>query len=279
MKLEDLIKKVTPLLSDSQKFQQLTQEDKEIYGTPELIVLSISKPTNPDCALKLKNWLDWRAAPYKAERHSEYLFLSDSDFNNSAPRILVSAILKIPNDIEVYLRQFNNKQRYRITGQKALNMGYTSQIIKPQEYTKEIWEIIHSCKERQGRPIAKMFLERDKDHKFSEYKNYIDPLYQDICVGVFSPEGQLIAYLLGKRVGEHIQYDEIMGHYAHLKNNVMFLLHYSFLRNCLLQEKVPTCLNYSQWYSGTNPYSIKGGLNFWKRKTRFQPAYLIAVSC
>src|SRR5262245_36364629 len=123
-----------------------------------------------------------------------------------------------------------------------------------------------------------MFLDRARNHDFPDYIEYGDPNYNDICCGAFAPDGTLAAYLLGKRVGEHVQYDEIMGHAAHIANDVMYLLHFEFLRLCMQSPAPPQCLNYGSWYSGANPFSAEGGLNRWKRKVNFKPAYLILAS-
>ena len=80
------------------------------------------------------------------------------------------------------------------------------------------------------------------------------------------------------RVGDHVQYDEIMGHADHLGNDVMYLLHYAFVQLCVENAAPPRCLNYGSWYSGANPFSPQGGLNRWKRKVNFKPAYLILAS-
>lgn len=259
-----------------ERFQQLTDEDRKIFGEPGLVFLNPPISGDSSCAIKRQNWLAWRAAPYPAERHSEYLFRVD-DLNTGHPRILVSAVLDVATGVDQYLAQFNKKQRYQVTGRKAANAGFTTRIINPAEHAGEIWDIIHSSYERQGRGIAKIYDTRPRDHDFPEYLDFVDPNYKDICIGGFSPDGRMVAYILGKRVGDHVQYDEIMGHAEFVATQVMFLVHFAFIEEVLQQETIPKCLNYGPWYSGVNPFSSRGGLNFWKRKTRFCPAYLITA--
>lgn len=273
----DLAQLLTPLLKNPARFQQLTEADREIYGAPAIVHLEPPPSSDIMAAEKRQRWLEWRGAPYPAKRHSEYVFRAPQDFR-SGPRILLSAVLDVSDGLDKYLAGFNKRQRYKVTGRKASNLGYVARPIRPAEHSAEIHAIIHSSKERQGRPIAAPFDERPVDHGFPNYAEFSDPAYADICVGVFAPEGGLAAYLLGKRVGHHVQYDEIMGHTDHLAHEVMDLLHYAFLQRCLEQEIVPTCLNYGPWYSGRDPYSPASGLNFWKRKFRFRPAYLITAS-
>lgn len=267
------------LLRDTKRFQQLTGEDRAEYGAPELCRLDPPETDDPVAQEKRRRWLEWRAAPYPAERHSEYLFRVPGDLKEEAPRILISAVLDPGLGIDAYMEGLDKKRRYQIEGRKPRNLGYsTAPINHPREHAGAIYAIIHSSTQRQGRAIAPMFDQRAVDHDFADYDLCSDANYRDICTGVFAPDGTLAAYLLGKRVGDHVQYDEIMGHADHLPNDVMYLLHFSFLRQCLEQESVPRCLNYGPWYSGQDPYSARSGLNFWKRKTRFRPAYLITAS-
>jgi hypothetical protein len=258
-------------------FQKLTKEDESTYGHPEFIYLEPTIVNDPNCMDKRTRWIKWRAAPYEAKRHSEYLYIPDID-EAKEPRILVSAVMQTPNTIEEYLASISRKRRYDISGKKALNLGYTSREIDPKNEALGIWEIIHSSDSRQGRKIAADFFDRPPNFDFPAYKTFHDPNYEDICCGVFSKTGDLSAYLLGKRVGHHVQYDEIMGHAEHLKNDVMYLLHFSFLKICTKLQIPPACLNYGPWYSGVAPYSSTGGLNRWKRKVKFKPAYLILAS-
>jgi len=262
-------------LADAKRAQQLTTADSATYSA-DRIFLNHPPTIDPASKVKADNWISWRAASYPAKRHSEYLCIMPGDLKKS-PKILLSAVLDISNGLDDYLSRFDSKQRYDIMGKKAKARGYTARSIVPREHSAEIHAIIHSSDSRQGRDIAPLFNERPADYPFTEYEGYTDANYQDICVGVFSASGDMVAYLLGKRVGHHVQYDEIMGHAEHLDNRIMFLLHYAFLESCVSQDTIPNCLNYGAWYSGANPFDPNGGLNFWKRKTRFTPAYLIAT--
>lgn len=271
------IDSVRPLLSNPKRFQQLTSHDSEIYGQPLCFRLDMPTPRTTAAREKLDRWFQWRAASYEASRHSEYLFVCDQDIEDG-PRILVSAILDLSDGVEEYLRQFNNTQRRKITGRKPERLGYTSQMIEPRLHAREIAHVVNSARTRQGREIAERYARRSEEYTFPEYVDYGDPNFNDICMGVFSPKGGMVAYLLGKRVGDHVQYDEIMGHLDHLQNDVMYLLHYSFVKHCFELEVSPTCLNYGPWYSGSNPYSAETGVNFWKRKVRLRPGYLMIAS-
>jgi hypothetical protein len=270
--------KISHLLTDKKRFQQLTSDDFDVYGTPEIIELTPPKSNDPKCSKRIEKWIDWRAAPYPAKRHSEYLFLPDKDLTGDAPRILISAVLRPPQSIDDYLAQYSKKRRLTVSGRRAQNNGYYARSIKPNKEAKGIWDIIHSSDSRQGRGIAPMFADRSPDYEFSNYEQSNDANYQSICTGVFSDKDQLVAYLLGYRIGDHVQYDEIMGHHDHFQFGIMYFLHLNFLKQCLEQEIVPQCLNYGPWYSGADPYSPTKGLNYWKRRTGFKPAYLIAAS-
>jgi hypothetical protein len=259
------------------RFQRLTEEDGAIYGSPLLVTLVAPDAGHDADRRKLERWIRWRAAPYAASRHSEYLALPSD--GPAGPRIMLSAVLRTPASPEAYLAEIDQKRRYDILGKKALARGYSVRMISPWEHGAEIHRIIHSTESRQGRPIAPLFADRPADHPFDEYRSSGDPLFADICVGVFSEAGALVAYLLGKRVGDHVQYDEIMGHGEHLANDIMYLLHWAFLGACISAPRPPAWLHYGAWYSGANPFSPEGGLNRWKRKTKFVPAYLALASC
>jgi hypothetical protein len=239
MKTIDADERLRVLLADSKRFQPLTEEDLKLYGAPKLLLLEPPSTEDRLAQEKRRKWIDWRAAPYPAQRHAEYLFKINEDVAGGAPRILISAVLDISGGIEAYMAQFDKKKRYQVTGRKAENLGYTATKITPREQARNIHTIIASTASRQGRPVAEPYASRPVDYDFPDYLDFQDPHYKDICVGVFHPDGDLAAYLLGKRVGDHVQYDEIMGHDEHLHNDVMFLLHTFFLYQCAAQEIIP----------------------------------------
>lgn len=262
-------------------FQPLIPEDEATYGPPAWVRLRLPDPPSERCRRKLENWLAWRGASYPASRHSEYLHIPAGHPAcppGPEPRIVLAAVLPTPASMEEYLAQIPPHHRRSVQSRKALHQGYTVRPIHPREHARAIWEVIHSSDQRQGRAIAPMFATRPPDFDFPEYVEYGHPLFDDICTGVFTPGGTLVAYLLGRRVGDHVQYDEIMGHAAHVQYNVMYLLHWGFLQQCVNAPAPPACLNYGSWYSGAQPFSAEGGLNRWKRKTRFKPAYLTLAS-
>jgi hypothetical protein len=253
--------------------QPLTAEDLDCYGDPVLIELCPPATADDRSNRKRVDWIAWRAAPYPAERHSEYLLFPE---DHETPRIMLSAMLALPESLDAYVRgdDRKKKQRYTVGGRRAMSKGYVYGAIAPAEYAADIYAIVHSSQERQGRAIVSRYSGRPPNWDFSEYRPYIDPNYRDICTGVFDSNGTLVAYLLGKRVGEHVQYDEIMGHHDHLANDVMYLLHLGFVDQCLREENPPLHLQYGAWYSGVDPFSSKGGLNKWRRRIGFRPAYL-----
>lgn len=275
---KDLHEAIAGQLHDGKRFQQLTEEDHFIYGAPELILLDPPPTSNPAAAEKRRKWLEWRAASYPAKRHSEYLFIPKSDHEGNGPKIMLSAVMRLPLNLPAYLDRMHGGRRYTVRGRKAESRGYRAREIRPGEHAHAIWNVVHSSNQRQGRPVSPLYADRPRDWPFSEYCEYQDPNYADICCGVFTEHGELAAYLLGKRVGDHVQYDEIMGHADHVGSDVMYLLHYFFLKTCLERANIPKCLNYGPWYSGVNPFSPIGGLNEWKRRAGFRPAYLILAS-
>ncbi len=259
--------------------QRLTSEDTLNYGSPNVMFLKPSHTLCDVAATKRQEWFEWRGASYPANRSAEYLHIySDTDHHETETKVLLSAVLSPAVALEYINNCAPSKTRYQLKGSKALNLGYFTRRLKhPSLFSKEIFAIVHSSKTRQGRSIAPMFDSRQASDVFARCGYSVDPNYNDIYMGVFTPSNELVGYIIGRRVGEHIQYDEIMGHNDYLNNRIMYLLHYDFLCECLKQEKVPTCLNYGPWYSGTNPFSHEGGLNRWKRRYGFQPAYLVGL--
>lgn len=252
--------------------QDPTEEDRERYGTPPTLVLRPRPPRTDRAALKLRTWVELRAAPYPAERHSEYMaFAHDGD---DAPRTLLSAVLETPTDIEAYDAARPHRHRAELRGNRARRRGYSGRRIDPAAFAGQIHEIVHSSPTRQGRGITERFATRPPDHDFSEFAPTGDPAYDDLCVGVFDRENALAAYLLGRRVDEHVQYEEIMGHADALGDGVMWLLHRVFLEHAAASDPRPRWLHYGSWYSGASPYAPDRGLNLWKRKAGFWPAYL-----
>lgn len=255
--------------------QQLTPADRTQYGEPAVIELDPTPPRTPLAAQKLRDWLAWRGAPYPADRHSEYLFLPGDE--GSSPKILVSAVLRTPETFAGYIADSPRRRRAHLRANLALRHGYEGARIDPGQHSAAIHEIIHSSQQRQGRPIVERFAVRPPDHDFASARTTGDPRYDDLCVGVFRG-GLLAAYLVGRRVDDHVVYEEIMGHADHLDNGIMWLLHRTFLETAAAAAPRPKWLHYGAWYSGVDPFSPTGGLNAWKRKARFKPAYLTHVS-
>lgn len=259
--------------------QQLTDADTLLYEAAKPLFL-MPPPTSCRAAIKKQqNWFKWRGASYAADRRAHYLHIhNSSEAVMENHKVLISAVLEPSSAFEYISKYASKKLRYQLKGAKATNLGYyTKSLSHPKHYSQEIYNVIHSSDKRQGRSIAPMFALRESSCNFENCLEVSDHNYQDINLGVFSKNDELVGYILGRRVGDHIQYDEIMGHDDHLGNHIMYLLHFEFLRECLKQKKAPTCLNYGPWYSGINPFSPDGGLNRWKRRYGFRPAYLVGL--
>jgi len=265
-------------LHDSGRFQQLTSRDAELFGRPEIVRLDVPTTDDPIASVKRERWFTLRGAPQPAERHSEYLYIRPGDDDGDHPRILISAVLDVSEgSIEDYLSRLPGRHRHYVSALSPREHGYTTTRIDPADYAAEIAAIIRSSDRRQGRQIAEPYRSRPEDYDFPDYGPNCDPRFRDLCFGVLSPQGRLVAYLLGKRIGDHVYYDEIMGHADALPNGVMYLLHRAFLEGCLAEDVIPRCLHYGPWYSGAEPFDHTKGLNLWKRRTGFRPAYLTAA--
>lgn len=259
------------------EFQSVLESDESRFGAPTIRKLTIPSATNAADRRKISNWISWKGAPYAAKRHSEYLLLP-SYLAKEPQRLLVSAVIHGLVSIEQYLSELGSNRRSKLKWKEATSRGFVAKKIRPEERAAEISEIITSSNERQGKPIDPRFLQRGPRHRFLEYSEDFGRELKDLCVGVETSRGSLVAYLLGKRVGDHIFYDEIMGHAEYLQYGVVDLMHIFFLEKSLEIESSSLVLHYGSWYSGSHARDPSQGLNRWKRNRGFRPAYLTLSS-
>ncbi len=260
-----------------ERFQSLVEEDRQSYGEPGVILVRSRLEEGrclDACRKKVEDWIAWHGAPYPADRHAEYMYVP----SRSDRKVLLSAVLVLPGTFEDYRSWFSRKRRSNAMGRKAANLGYKTSPFRPRDYAEQIYRIIHSRPERQGREVEAAFWDRPPDEPFDRYEPIGCPRHENLAWGVFTPEGGLAAYLLGMRVGDVLFYEEIMGHADHLDNDVMYLLHAELVGHCIGLREPPEFLHYGPWYSGRDPFNPRGGLNRWKRKVRMRPAYLVLAS-
>lgn len=109
------------------------------------------------------------------------------------------------------------------------------------------------------------------------------PLHYDLWWGVFEPhdgwrqgavrtDKRLVGYIRLRRNGEYALYSQLLGHGDYLRYGIMYHLHFTVLRwlvePTMEHARGITELVYGAWESG-GP-----GLQRWKKKNLFGPAYL-----
>lgn len=139
---------------------------------------------------------------------------------------------------------------------RAERRGYTFHVVRREEHTDELYEINTSAERRQGRPMSKSYRER---YQYSPLPVYPCERHQVRTYGVKSPEGRLVAYLWLYVAAQLRLCSTIIGHAAHLENEVMYLLFRGMLE-AEAERDLDGIVVYHRWDSG------KDGLRFYKER-------------
>lgn len=139
---------------------------------------------------------------------------------------------------------------------RAERRGYTFHVVRREEHSDELFEINTSAERRQGRPMSESYRKR---YEYSPLPKYPCERHQVRTYGVKSPEGRLVAYLWLYVAGQLRLCSSIIGHAAHLENEVMYLLFRGMLE--AETERDPDgVVVYHRWDNGTD------GLRFYKER-------------
>jgi hypothetical protein len=139
---------------------------------------------------------------------------------------------------------------------RAERRGYTFHVVRREDHSDELYEINTSAQRRQGRPMSESYLKR---YDYSPLPAYPCERHQVRTYGVKSPEGRLVAYLWLYVAGQLRLCSSIIGHAAHLENEVMYLL----FRGMLAAESErdsDAVVAYHRWDNGGD------GLRFYKER-------------
>lgn len=140
---------------------------------------------------------------------------------------------------------------------RAARRGYHFKVIRRHERADEIHAINTSAPERQGRPMSAGYQQRPSDAPLPVYPC---SRHQVTTYGVEDANGTLVAYLWLYRAGELALVSQILGHAAHLENEVMYLL----VAGVIEREAEGGYLVYNRHDSGTD------GLRFFKERLGFR---------
>lgn len=147
-----------------------------------------------------------------------------------------------------------NHRTARKRADRAKRRGYRFTIVQRHERADEIFEINTSTSERQGRPMSESYGEFPSKTPLPEYPC---PRHGVRTYGVEDEDGQLVAYLWLYRAGELALVSQILGHAAHLENEIMYLL---FEGMIAAESCEPGFIVYNRHDSGTD------GLRFFKER-------------
>lgn len=138
---------------------------------------------------------------------------------------------------------------------RAERRGYTFHVIRREEHAGELYEINTSAERRQGRPMSESYTKR---YEYSPLPVYPCERHQVRTYGVKSPDGELVAYLWLYVAGQLRLCSSIIGHAAHLENEIMYLLFRGMLE---AEQRDPDgVVMYHTWDNGTD------GLRFYKER-------------
>jgi hypothetical protein len=163
--------------------------------------------------------------------------------------------------------------------------------VKPFErsnFVPDMWAVNTSKELRGGKPMRAHY-QKTVDQLGGPPMRWADltapscPVHSGIYWGVFKRapghrqgdlvvDNILVGYIHFLRYGNHARYSTILGHGEHLKNGIMYLLHFRIVEHYL--GGGGPGLRYIM-YSGMNSRGAEGTLFQWKQRCLFEPKYLI----
>jgi hypothetical protein len=164
------------------------------------------------------------------------------------------SVLEIPSSIDEWRMEHRTARK---RADRCGRRGYRFEQIARCDYADDVYEINRSLAHRQGRPMSAGYLERPR------YGLELYPCDQHgvHAYGVLHGD-TLVAYLWMYRSGDLALVSQILGHGAHLDDEVMFLLFAGALEREI--EYGPGIIVYNRHDSGTR------GLIQWKEWQGFE---------
>jgi hypothetical protein len=141
---------------------------------------------------------------------------------------------------------------------RALRRGYVCGLVERHTRSQDVLAINLSASHRQGRPMSDGYRQPPTTTPLPDYPC---PRHGVHTYGVFLEEA-LVAYCWIYRAGDLALVSQILGHAAHLENEIMYLLVQGVVA---AESKQGGFLVYNRWDSGTE------GLRFFKQRCGFQP--------
>lgn len=169
------------------------------------------------------------------------------------------ALIPLPDTFEEYLRG-KDKQALRTNRKRALAEGLLFRQFAPLERLEEMLNINSSNPMRQGKPMAKSYVE---EQELAAYLEGIPNMFR-----AFNAEGRLRAYAHVPVCGEVGVVSRLLGHGDDLDKGIMYLLLSEVIRHLIeLKQKqgVPRWVMYDTFF-GASP-----GLRYFKERIGFKP--------
>lgn len=193
------------------------------------------------------------------------------------------------DDYIANVKKRDRKQAVIRNARKADKLGFICKPFVRSLYVPDIVAINQSKDVRSCGPMKPSY-QRSVEEMGGEPTKYMAfefpdcPLHYGFFWGIFSPEQghrqgsivtneRLLAYVRIIRFGNFATYSMILGHGDYLKHGIMYRLHFKIME-WLCQKDNPYShgleyLMYAGYYDGDE------GLTLWKKKTCFEPVYLI----
>lgn len=170
-----------------------------------------------------------------------------------------AALFRLPNSSGEYLvgKQFEYARRKR---RKAINSGFSFKPFAATERIEQILQINRSAPERQHRAIPDSYTD---EVQVGEFCQYVQNLY-----GVFSQDGDLVAYSYAPVLGDIFLFSRILGHANYLDLGTMYLL-VSGVTYHMIENRLPR--GNPEWAMYDMFWGASPGLRFFKERLGFRP--------
>lgn len=167
------------------------------------------------------------------------------------------SVMPIPSSLEEWRGEHRTARK---RADRCYSRGYIADVLPRERYADDLYHINISASHRQGRPMSGGYLHRSE---FSPLPAYPCARHAVRVIGVWAPDGHVVAYLVMLRSGDLALVSQILGHAAHLDNEIMWLLFETALQREIVSDADGVVV-YNRHDSGTD------GLRWWKERVGFR---------
>jgi hypothetical protein len=132
------------------------------------------------------------------------------------------ALLRLPESLGSYL-QGKSRQTLRTMRRRSASAGYRYGLFESRRHAIDILAINRSLTVRQGRPMAISYTDSRSVASLCDTAPTMG--------GVFSPDGDLVAYADTITAGDVFFFNMLLGHGAHLRAGIMYMLVSEIMRD------------------------------------------------